>query len=296
MPRARNLKPSFFLNEDIAKCAPLARLLFQGLWTLADKDGRLEDRVPRIRAAILPYDEDHVDAWLNELHAAGFIQRYQTERGRYIQINCWQKHGRPHPDERSEGYPPPLVKKIFVSKEAVKFCLPLEGSHSSSWKLESATSNPPNPPSGGSAASPLSAEPTLKPEDFLQAWQAIPGFSSCRGFTRKRLRTFRARAKDPSWAAAWREALSKAARTPFCLGRNERGWKATVDWFLRPDTVTRILEGVYDNCGSHGPPPRRPESAEERKARIARERAEREAAARNTLPLSQLPRIKSQLT
>jgi len=33
--------------------------------------------------------------------------------------------------------------------------------------------------------------------------------------------------------------------SPFLLGENDRGWRADIDWFLRPDSVTRILEGKY---------------------------------------------------
>ena len=49
MARARNIKPSFFMNENLAECDPLARILFVGLWTLADRDGRLEDRPKPLR-------------------------------------------------------------------------------------------------------------------------------------------------------------------------------------------------------------------------------------------------------
>ena len=39
MSRSRNIKPGFFKNEHLAECQPLARLLFIGLWTLADREG-----------------------------------------------------------------------------------------------------------------------------------------------------------------------------------------------------------------------------------------------------------------
>jgi hypothetical protein len=96
-----------------------------------------------------------------------------------------------------------------------------------------------------------SAEPTPKPpaaaEEFRRAWNAVPQFVPCRKMTGTRLKHFRARLADPDWAASWREALDRAARLPFCAGTNERGWRAKVDWFLRPDTVTKLLEGFYDD-------------------------------------------------
>ena len=51
MPGARNIKPAFFANEFLAELPCEARLLFIGLWTLADRRGRLEDRSKGIMAS-----------------------------------------------------------------------------------------------------------------------------------------------------------------------------------------------------------------------------------------------------
>jgi hypothetical protein len=72
------IKPNFFLNEDLAQCPPLARLLFAGLWCHADCDGRLEDRPRRIKVLVLLYDDCNPDALLHELHDRGFIVRYEV--------------------------------------------------------------------------------------------------------------------------------------------------------------------------------------------------------------------------
>ena len=105
MARARNVKPGFFKNEDLAECSPLARLLFVGLWCIADRAGRLEDRPKRIRAEILPYDDGSVDDMLNELHQAGFILRYQAAGRRYIQVLNFGKHQNPHHREPESAIP-----------------------------------------------------------------------------------------------------------------------------------------------------------------------------------------------
>lgn len=54
--RARNIKPGFFKNEDISECSPSARLLFIGLWMLADREGRLEYRPKRWKGELFPYE------------------------------------------------------------------------------------------------------------------------------------------------------------------------------------------------------------------------------------------------
>lgn len=107
MARARNIKPGFFKNEELAELSPLTRLLFAGLWTLADREGRLEDRPKRIRAEILPYDDGSVDEMLNELHRAGFILRYSSGDKRLIQIENFSKHQNPHCKEPDSTIPAP---------------------------------------------------------------------------------------------------------------------------------------------------------------------------------------------
>lgn len=53
MARSRNIKPGFFTNEVLADMPALVRLLFAGLWTIADRDGRLEDRARRLRESTM---------------------------------------------------------------------------------------------------------------------------------------------------------------------------------------------------------------------------------------------------
>lgn len=107
MARSRNIKPGFFKNEALGECSPLARLLFAGLWCLADREGRLEDRPKRIRAELLPYDDGNVDELLGELHETGFILRYAAAGGRFIQIVNFSKHQNPHHKEPDSTIPAP---------------------------------------------------------------------------------------------------------------------------------------------------------------------------------------------
>ena len=107
MARARNIKPGFFANEDLAECDPLARLLFAGLWCLADREGRLEDRPKRIRAELLPYDSCDADDLLNQLQARGFILRYSHGEGRFIQVLKFDAHQNPHMKEAKSSIPAP---------------------------------------------------------------------------------------------------------------------------------------------------------------------------------------------
>jgi hypothetical protein len=116
MARARNIKPGFFLNDKLAECDPLARLLFAGLWCIADREGRLEDRPKRIKAEVLPYDDCDPDDLLNQLAQRGFIIRYEVDGNRYIQITNFKKHQNPHVKEAPSIIPPPPEQELAPEK------------------------------------------------------------------------------------------------------------------------------------------------------------------------------------
>jgi hypothetical protein len=103
--RARNIKPGFFKNDRLAELDLAARVLFQGLWCLADREGRLEDRPKRIKAEILPYDDVDAHDLLEQLAAAGFIARYQVDGAAYIQVVNFLKHQKPHVNEAQSVIP-----------------------------------------------------------------------------------------------------------------------------------------------------------------------------------------------
>jgi len=105
--RARNIKPGFFDNEDLAEIDMAGRVLFIGLWLMADREGRLEERVRRIKAKLFPFDNIRIDVFLKQLHDKGFIIRYQVNGLDYIQIINFKKHQNPHINERKSTIPEP---------------------------------------------------------------------------------------------------------------------------------------------------------------------------------------------
>lgn len=107
MARARNIKPGLYKNEDLAECSVWARFIFPGLWMLADREGRLEDRPKRIKGELLPYDSVEVDPLLGELARYGFILRYEVGGQRFIQICKFLEHQTPHVREQASTIPAP---------------------------------------------------------------------------------------------------------------------------------------------------------------------------------------------
>ncbi|QGY29790.1 hypothetical protein [Pantoea cypripedii] len=120
MARSRNIKPGFFTNDELAECSPLARLLFAGLWTIADKEGRLDDRPKKIKALVLPFDNVDCDDCLKQLHDRQFINRYSVDGNAYIQISNWKKHQNPHCKEAASEIPEPCTAQPEPEEAPVK--------------------------------------------------------------------------------------------------------------------------------------------------------------------------------
>lgn len=91
------------------------------------------------------------------------------------------------------------------------------------------------------------------PQELLKIWQSERGtLPPVRSFTNQRLSKCRIRLSAKSFSLEdFREAVRRAAITPFLRGDNDRGWKAGFDWLIANDTnYQAVLEGKYDGGGN----------------------------------------------
>lgn len=99
------IKPEFFVDDKVGELTVTARLLFVGLWCLADKRGRLEDIPKKIKVQIFPYDNIPCEKFLEEIEKLKMITRYILNDKKYIQINNFNKHQHPHHTEAESIIP-----------------------------------------------------------------------------------------------------------------------------------------------------------------------------------------------
>ena len=245
MARTRSIKPSFFKNEYLAECEPMARLLFVGLWTLADSQGRMEFRPLRIKAELFPYDNCDILGLLKQLADRGFVRAYESGDVKVLEIPTFGEHQRCHPDERDEGLPPP-----DESAETIVF--PERNAKPGNPTLE--PGNPPascafNPlillPSSSAAPSTPQRRRCSKPADPLR-WSAESGWEGITDADRAEWSQAYPAADLPvelAKANQWLKANPKKARKS-----NWRRWLTTV-W----------LSKCQDKGGTHREPGRRPD-------------------------------------
>lgn len=111
MGRARMIYPQLFTHEALfdaeqASGLPL-RLVFVGLLTVADREGRFEVRPRRIKSDVDPYGETDIGRCIEELTDAGFLVRYTVDEHDYAVIPSFLRWQRPHPREAKSKIPRP---------------------------------------------------------------------------------------------------------------------------------------------------------------------------------------------
>ncbi len=96
MSKIRTVKPELFRHEQLFEAEqesnfPL-RLIFIGLFTVVDAEGRFRWRPRQLKLDILPYDEMDFSAALSALVKYGFVQKYDYQGECYGFIPTWRKH------------------------------------------------------------------------------------------------------------------------------------------------------------------------------------------------------------
>lgn len=170
MARARNIKPAFFTNDDLVQLPMQDRMLFIGLWTLADREGRLEDRPMRIKMQVFPADDINVDESLTRLASTGMLIRYEVDGGRYIEIVNFTKHQRPHVKEAASEIPPYTGENEPTPTRDSASTIPGSGEHA----LIPDTGYLNEDTGYLNADSDESAAREQKPTRFTEFWQAYP--------------------------------------------------------------------------------------------------------------------------
>lgn len=234
MARIRSIKPGFFTNEHLAELGPWHRLCFAGLWVLADREGRLEDRPRRIKAALFPYDDIDAGALLTDLERAGFIARYDADGVSCVQIIQFHKHQRPKKDEHASVLP----AMVLDDSRGIR-AVPRVGN----WDMGTVG----HEDTGDSADA--AAPGADGAQAFMDLWNATtePPIARCRELSSTRKRSVKIRLTERP-LTEWAEVFARIQGSAFCRGENDRGWRASFDWVIgSPDVAVKVLEGKYDN-------------------------------------------------
>lgn len=117
MARIRSIKPEFWQDERLGEVSIAARLLFMGLTSHADDEGRLRGNNLLIRAQVFPYNPDvDIEKALEELVRTRRIIRYVVDGERFIFVRNFAKHQRiDRPTKSAFPAPPEALDESSTS-------------------------------------------------------------------------------------------------------------------------------------------------------------------------------------
>lgn len=97
MARIRTLKPTIWESEQVAELPAEVQILFIGLITQADDEGRQKGSPQLVRSKIFPYADyslQRIREWLRKLVEADLIHWYTVDGREFIELPTWEKHQR----------------------------------------------------------------------------------------------------------------------------------------------------------------------------------------------------------
>src|SRR5262245_20803804 len=118
MARMRSIKPEFFQDQDFAVELPDrdSRLLYIGLWGLADEHGRLRGDAFHLKGQLFAYDHDItpevIDKHVDFLEETGRAIRYRVRASTYIFLPKLARHQRLEPSKVPSRLPDPPAELL----------------------------------------------------------------------------------------------------------------------------------------------------------------------------------------
>ena len=117
MPRRRMIDPAIWQSEDFSKLSTLAKLVFIGLFSIADDEGRGKAQPVFIKSNLFPYDEKmrvaDIETSLSEIGKHMSTVFYSHNGNNYYALSSWMKFQRVDHPTPSKIPEPSNIQEVF---------------------------------------------------------------------------------------------------------------------------------------------------------------------------------------
>lgn len=236
MARKRMIDPNIWQSEDFGKLSTLAKIVFIGLFSLADDEGRGRCNPVYLKSTLFPYEENirsaDIDKTLSEISSNMSVVLYSCNGSSYYSLlnwNTFQKIDRPSQSKIPE-YDENTMQLLFDDNSTNNSRIVVEGSTSNKNKNRIEDNK-------------------KRIEDNINRIVGIynsccPNLPQIQKMTEKRKKAITNFLKEFS-EDQFEEICQIANISEFLTGNNDRNWKADFDFIMRIDKATAILEGKY---------------------------------------------------
>lgn len=231
MARKRMIDPNIWQSEDFSKLSTLSKLVFIGLFSLADDEGRGRCNPVYLKSSLFPYEEGirsaDVDKTLSEISSNMSVVFYSCDGSNYYSLynwDTWQKIDRPS-ESKIPAYDKNAMQRLFVEDSSnVR-----RGFDTNKNRIEKNKNRKEN-----------------NRIEILDIYSSLCiNLPQVQKVTDKREKAINNFLKEFT-LEDFRKICSIANTNDFLTGKNDRNWKADFDFLMKIDKATAILEGKYD--------------------------------------------------
>lgn len=248
MARKRMIDPNIWASEDFAKLSTLAKLVFIGMFSNADDEGRGKAKAIYLKSVLFPYDEAirviDVDKTLSEISSNMSVTFYSHDGNEYYSLynwSKWQKVEKPQKSNIPEFDEHSVIIRGTVGEQSGNN----RGTISPNRIEENKKGIEEKGKEEGDESPPVKLPPKI--ETIVEAYNSICiNNPKVTVITDKRKEKLNTRLKEDAFANNYIEIFNIIAKTDFLKGENDTGWKADFDWVIENDTnYVKIMEGKY---------------------------------------------------
>lgn len=153
MARKRMIDPNIWQSEDFSRLSTLGKLVFIGLFSLADDEGRGRCNPVYLKSTLFPYEEGirsaDIDKTLSEISSNMSVIFYSCDGSSYYSLynwNIWQKIDRPS-ESKIPNYDEKTMQRLFdehSTKSRRTFCTNKNIKEKEDKRKEEKKFNPPS--------------------------------------------------------------------------------------------------------------------------------------------------------
>ena len=230
MARKRMVDPGIWQSEDFGKLSNLAKIVFIGLFSLADDEGRGRCNPVYLKSTLFPYNEDmrsaDIEKALFEISSNMSVVFYSCDGNNYYSLLSW---------DTFQKIDKPTNSKIPAYDE----------NNSQIRLLFAECSSKPRRQFVPNRIEDNKKEKEEKRNKIKGIYNAIcTNLPQVQKLTDKRNKAIDNFVKEFT-EEQFEQICTIANEADFLIGKNDRGWKADFDFLMRIDKATNILEGKY---------------------------------------------------
>lgn len=253
MARRRMIDPNIWQSEDFAHLSILARLIFIGLFSNADDEGKGRAKPVYVKSVIFPYDEDvrvaDIEKALSEISSKMSVTLYSHNGNAYYKMNNWKIWQRVDKPQKSKIPEPNDIPELVENHSGI---IP------ESVEPKGKEENEKGKEVEGEEKN-AREEGNRKGKDYQRVAdmynETCVSFPRCTKISESRKKAIKARLNSGYTYDDFKNLFEKAENSRFLKGGNDRNWKADFDWLLKDSNIAKVLDGRYDDSGSAPPKP-----------------------------------------